>query len=91
MVAQQVMNDPKLVYSALNRQFYKKYIRTKSIETMSISKDFTTFRVLGRRQLRRRTARRKTSQRHALRHEMYQQKAGESEALWIMCWKSVMY
>jgi hypothetical protein len=50
-VAQQVMNDLKLdVFPRFKQsEFYKKYIRTKSIETMKVSiKDFTTFRVLGR-------------------------------------------
>jgi len=46
-----VMNDLKLdVYPRFkNSDFYKKYIRTKWIDTQSVTvKDFTTFRVLGR-------------------------------------------
>lgn len=50
-VAHQVMNDLKLDAFPRFKQseFYKKYIRCKSIESMKVSvKDFTTFRVLGR-------------------------------------------
>lgn len=50
-VSRDVMNDLKLdVYPRFkNSEFYKKYIRTKWIDTQSVTvKDFTTFRVLGR-------------------------------------------
>lgn len=50
-VSRDVMNDLKLdVYPRFkNSDFYKKYIRTKWIDTQSVTvKDFTTFRVLGR-------------------------------------------
>lgn len=50
-LAREVMNDLKLdVYPRfLKSDFYKRYIRTKYIETAKVAvKDFTTFRVLGR-------------------------------------------
>jgi serine/threonine protein kinase len=50
-VSRDVMNDLKLdVYPRFkDSEFYKKYIRTKWIDTQSVTvKDFTTFRVLGR-------------------------------------------
>lgn len=50
-VAQQVMNDLRLdVFPRFKQsEFYKRYVRTKFIETVKVTvKDFTTFRVLGR-------------------------------------------